>query len=713
MINYFKYTPGNAFTLSGVDYSGFVNIDDGRPFTGRVKNSLSVELSSKNNFLSISILDKREFDNSPTAFTTNTVKSLEYSPRNVLSNDFLKKNFNILYKNNLSLFSLGQVYNNSLLDTTNFKDEQSFGGFFGLSSTTIDERNDDFKTLKNFNRTYQIDPFRGADESRFPDLSALDDTKKVYVETFDDGFVYTATTDTKTIAYSGCFTGQIEKIRNTAVQNDVSRLKRLDVDKANGLIFSPTLEGDDLNYTNIYDRDIFRACTRLKLVDKIKTSDFLVHNNNISFGKNYKVVQVIDNENNVKLEISPNTTSEILATIPISSLDNAEYVQAESRYTDDLLLIVTKPLSNIQSFNAYFIDIPEFILNGVIPEPKVIPRVSFSSKYTPPANNNAAFTVFGTPTIESSQRLGISQTEGYYFPLFNNKFAVSEFSLSEPREITLIVRDPTTNEPSEVGPFYYASDYIAVNPVINGEARYPNGLLIYYNNNSIINLDVSFSDYDSNLFTLQDNGNITERMITNPDPVISFLDPRDLLLPPDILFNSAYKFNTNNWKFNTNLLESNRLSVLNIHTDTFKDKTYIYFHNVGRLYFTTDSFNKKRLSLVPADLKSFFDPNIFDTICETGLGINLNVLIQDILRDTINIYNNFTRIPTTDTVPGINGDVPGVRVFGDYKIPTPLEIDTRNFYFHSNESVNYLSINRVFSKLFELQKTIYDSILSS
>ena len=63
---------------------------------------------------------------------------------------------------------------------------------------------------------------------------------------------------------------------------------------------------------------------------------------------------------------------------------------------------------------------------------------------------------------------------------------------------------------------------------------------------------------------------------------------------------------------------------------------------------------------------------------------------------------------------GTNGDrFNRVKVFSDYKIPTPLEIDTRNFYFHSNESVNYLSINRVFSKLFELQKTIYDSILSS
>ena len=195
-------------------------------------------------------------------------------------------------------------------------------------------------------------------------------------------------------------------------------------------------------------------------------------------------------------------------------------------------------------------------------------------------------------------------------------------------------------------------------------------------------------------------------MVTNPVPITSFLDPKDLLFPPAILFDSPYKFNTNNWKFNTNLLESNRVAFIDALTDTFKEKTYVYYHNVGRVYFSTGALNKKRISLVPADLESFFNPDIFDTICETGLGINLNVLIQDILRDTINIYNNFTRIPTTDTIQG-------VKVFGDYKIPAPLDIVTRNFYFHSNESVNYLSVNRVFSKLFELQKTIYDSILSS
>ena len=697
MINYFKYTSGNAFTLNGVDYSGFVNINDNKPYTGRIKNSFSVELSSKDNFLSRSLLEKREFDNSPTALTTNKVNSLEYSPRNVLSNDFLKKNFNILYKNNLSLFSLGQVYNNSYLDTSNFKDEQIIGGFFGLSSTTIDDRNNDNKTLKALDIPYQIDPFEGADKERFPDLFELDNTNHSYIETYEDGFVYTISTNSKTIAFSGSFTGEIEKIRNSAIQDSLANVTRLDVDKANGLIYSPTMESDGLNYTNIYDRDIYRACTRLKLVDKIKTSKSRVVNNNVSFGKNYKVVQVIDDEFNINLEISPNTTSEILATIPISSLNNPEYVKVESRFTDDLLLIVTKPVSNTQIYNAYFIDITEFLLNGNIPEPTVIERVILNAKYESPTVKDAAFTLNGTPTEESIQRIeGLTENSGYYYPLFENKFAVNQFSLAPPLEITF------TQFPDKV--FYFASDYLNFNETENR----PDGFFIYRNNDSIIDLNVSFSDYDSNLFTIRDNGNVTERMVTNPVPITSFLDPEDLLFPPDILFNSPYKFNTNNWKFNTNRLESNRVAFIDTHTDTFKEKTYVYYHNVGRVYFSSSSLNKKRISLVPADLQSFFNPDIFDTICETSLGINLNVLIQDILRDTINIYNNFTRIPTAG-----NGTKTRALVFDDYKIPTPLEIDTRNFYFHSNESVNYLSVNRVFTKLFELQKTIYDSILSS
>lgn len=631
MINYFKYTPGNAFTLSGQDYNGFVNVEDGIPYSGRVKNSFSKELSSKDNFIARSIIDKREFDNSPSALTTNKINKLEYSPRNILSNDFLKKNFNILNENNLSLFSLGQVYSSSYYNSSNFKDEQTFGGFFGLSSTTIDDRNDDRNLLKDLTTPYQIDPFEGADKNIFPELYELDNTKKSYIETFEDGFIYTITTDSKTVAFSGCFNGQLEKISNETVQNELASVKRLDVDKANGLIYSPTLEEDGFNYTSIYDRDIFRACTRLKLVDKIKSSTSTVINNNISFGKNYKVVQVLDSEYNINLEISPNTTSEILATIPVSTFNNPEYVKVESRYTDDLLLIATKPLSDTKVYNIYFLDIEQYLIDRIIPEPTTINRVVIGKKYTPNNMKNTPVTVFGSA----------GEGTGYYYPLFCEENAAKELGLGSPLEITF------PQYPDKI--FYVATTPSKTLINFNLPEDRPDGYFIYRDDDSIIDLGVEFSDYDSNLFTIKDNGNLTERMITNPVPITSFVEGDiNLQLPPDILFTSAYKFNTNPWKFNTNSLESNQVNLINYFTDTFNDKTYSYYHNIGRIYFSSDITNKKRISLVPDDLKSFFTPDIFDTICETSLGINLNVLIQDILRDTVNIYNNFTRIPKAD-----------------------------------------------------------------
>ena len=138
MISYYKFTDGNAFTLDGKDYEGFFNVEEGEAYTGRTKTETSQALSAKNNFITFAFLDKREFDNNVTSTTTNLVSSLNYSPRNILSNDFLKRNFRTLFENNLSLFSLSQVYNPSLYNSATSSDNLSSCAFFGLSSTTID-----------------------------------------------------------------------------------------------------------------------------------------------------------------------------------------------------------------------------------------------------------------------------------------------------------------------------------------------------------------------------------------------------------------------------------------------------------------------------------------------------------------------------------------------------------------------------------------------
>ena len=51
MIEFFKYTGGNAFTLSGSDYIGLFNVVNGKAYTGKSFSSTSVELSSKDTFL--------------------------------------------------------------------------------------------------------------------------------------------------------------------------------------------------------------------------------------------------------------------------------------------------------------------------------------------------------------------------------------------------------------------------------------------------------------------------------------------------------------------------------------------------------------------------------------------------------------------------------------------------------------------------------------
>ena len=56
MIEYFKFTGGDAFTLSGEDYNGFFNVKDGVPYSGRTFTSDSHALSSKDTFLSVAFL---------------------------------------------------------------------------------------------------------------------------------------------------------------------------------------------------------------------------------------------------------------------------------------------------------------------------------------------------------------------------------------------------------------------------------------------------------------------------------------------------------------------------------------------------------------------------------------------------------------------------------------------------------------------------------
>ena len=105
MIDYFKYTEGNAFTLSGSDFIGLFNVIDGVAWTGKSFSSTSARLSSKDTFLSNCFLAEMEFDRTASRVNESLILSNpEISPRNVIDQGFIDTNLGILNKNSLSFF---------------------------------------------------------------------------------------------------------------------------------------------------------------------------------------------------------------------------------------------------------------------------------------------------------------------------------------------------------------------------------------------------------------------------------------------------------------------------------------------------------------------------------------------------------------------------------------------------------------------------------
>jgi hypothetical protein len=89
MIEYFKFTGGDAFTLSGEDYNGFVNVRNGIVYSGKSLTSSSKVLSSKDTFLSNSFILQKEFDRTAGIVdTTGMVEVPDISPRNIIDQSF-------------------------------------------------------------------------------------------------------------------------------------------------------------------------------------------------------------------------------------------------------------------------------------------------------------------------------------------------------------------------------------------------------------------------------------------------------------------------------------------------------------------------------------------------------------------------------------------------------------------------------------------------
>ena len=624
MIDYFKYTNGDSFTLSGAAYTGIFNITDGKAFAGKSYNTNSKLLSANDTFLADCFLDKFEFDRTVSPVDNNILKQPQISPRNVIDQNFIDTNLGILNSNNLKIYSQNIIANPDLFDFIN-SSESGDSYFLGLSSGKEDVRNDDVKLSKTNSYPLQIDPFSFTE--KVPGVNVLDDTKDSMIFIYDDeSYYYFTTTETNSYTFSGSFVNGGSLIR---IEEDIFEgAQRFSYDNNTDTLYA--LEQSSTNFIlKLYDNSFVAPCRVLKLTDQITLEDNII-DDKVSLGNNIlgyryrgdveitpednaqgrrtqsRVLQQEQSQFPIRIKLVNKYTFDIINTIS-SSNPREQIIEFDIRDTDDSILILTSLDGyNGNEYYLYHLDIDK-----------------------------------------------ISSKQGEYILPFNPK---------------LVTR---------------------YKPEVEYNVK-PGKVYIYFSGN------------DSNIFTLDDEGAVSTRFISNPENVAGFPSIKNLLYLEDMYFDGTIeKFNLIQKKFNSNTLPSNNYNNLNFLVAKNNTDLFYVLHNVGRLYLLKESKLLYK-SFVPLDLAKLYKQIVS---CESSLGISVNSELQNLIKDTVNVFLNASVIPFEEIRDGIP-------ILGKYVSYEGIDINFRNLEFHENEEVNYDTVSRVFNEIYKLQEIIFNIIIT-
>ena len=255
MISYFKFSSGEAFTLNGVNYSGFFNVEEGVAYTERKKSATSEILVPKNTFISDFYLNKMEFDNQFNSIIE--VSDITANVFDVLNKVEMERLLSIINQNNITVFKSLVVNNPQII---NFTENESH--YYGLSSTIVDMRNDDLMLGKK--NISHIDLFRNEIEWSF-----LEKIKygTLFVKS-DQTFKYLCSTGFELYTLKGSFTdeGYIEySIQELGILGEVYGIDYDEFEDKITIIMNGNLR--------VYDAINYIECDTLILVDSITLGD--------------------------------------------------------------------------------------------------------------------------------------------------------------------------------------------------------------------------------------------------------------------------------------------------------------------------------------------------------------------------------------------------------------------------------------------------------
>jgi hypothetical protein len=734
MISYFKYTAGESFTLNGRDYTGFFNVQNGSAFVGKVPTPTAPLLDIKDTMLTNAYLAKKEFDRTAAPVQVSDIVSPpEISPRNVIDQTFLDRNLGILNNNNLNLYSSNLTSNLNLVNfQDSFTDNTSY--FLGVSAGFTDTKDSDTKLAKDNNHALQIVPFSHTNELTLG-ISNLDNTvDSALIVNGDKSFKYLTTTTAGSQTLSGTF----------AKNGSLKSIKQGEFEAASALLYNDhakilynVVQMTDNNFTPFgnMDEEIELLPDQVAQSNELAMKrDQLQVRSDLADGSRPSTFDTPEEATDVAALIGcggyhahdgeggymPCLTMESFMSLTDLSTIQLE-IKEVNKEAAELGQVAETYCIKVYDANSYIttgnlqlkdkITIEEIITDGKI-------RIGNTLKgYIIGAGGRKQIVL---SEISSSEIFGIVNT-------VSNSEQIIAFDINDVDDSIIVVTsvdgicdtlnlyrldsenlqdlDPNNTFFAPQDETSYRRDHPELTTPVAGFVGY----IVRYQKSSanynlcpVHNISIKFSSYDSNVFVLTDNGNVITSFISNPGGPASFGSRDSLLYPRE---NKWGEFNqkpeSSQLKWNTNNLPSNYFNNINFLYGEYEGEIYTLLHNIGRIYL---SCSKQLLynNFVPLDLVHNYNKGIG---VESSLGISLNSELQAIIKDALNIFYNVNIIP----VPKV---IDGVSVLGGYTSPKDIPINFRDLEFHENEEVNYNTVWRVFSKIYEFQKSIMNRVIN-
>ena len=639
MISYFKYTSGESFTLSGGEYTGLFNVINGRAFSGKSLTPTSTPLSSKGTFIGNAFLAEKEFDRTVQVPRFNEIITKPH----ISPKDIIDQSF---INTNLDILNDNNLnlYALNIVSNPqiiNFQSNNMDGDSFLLALSSLSESKTDHVNLAK------------------PNLNAINVLPFESINLNSDG---------------------------SFVPPNLVPSKLIGIDKLDGTTSS----------TMVVNRDHTFNYFTVTSTETLAFSGSFAKNSPFTF------------RDDISDAIPPNTTL---------TYDNN---------TDTLYNLGKDPRTGADSLIGYdfsfYNTCGEWKIKDIFNFDKEVIRGNFKI-----GNDLKGALVVLNP---ATGMIGIELTNKYsnefYGTIspFTSNETIIDFDIRDTDDSVLVLTNPLTPLSETVGvisngqltrkdrnfnPFnvyHVDSDLVedfklGLNIAPSIVRRYEPNSLFY--RSSEIKTTIKFSDNDSNMFILQDNGSATTRFISNPQYPAGFFSASNIQFLPNSFFGFVEeRFGYSRTVWNSNGLPSNYFNYINFLMEENNGNLYYLFQNVGRLYLSKST---KLIydNILPLDLANTYDRELG---CESSLGISLNSEMESILKDVLKIYVNLASIITGTTVEG-------VPVLSKYTSYPNINLEFRDFEFHENEEINYNVVSRVFNSLYTLQKNVLDSILNN